>query len=280
MADLVAMAKGAEPESSFVYDEFTSDSSHPLDCLHCAKTANPALGHFLDLAGLKSVQRTMRESTFRRVRLGQFGVASDSAYLPAEVYKRTTDTERALIAGEPVILALDGSYSGDSTALVLCSVTTPHFLAVQGLWEPHLENEDYRVPIEAVEDRIREVCKTFHVLEIVCDPYRFQRTIQVLEKDGLPVVEFPQSPERMSPATMNLQEAFFEGLVTHGADEKMRVHFRNSKLRDDGRRGQKIQKDSKMSDRKIDIAVAAIMAHSRATFHATRPQKKGRAIAW
>ncbi|MGE5694034.1 MAG: hypothetical protein ACM4D3_02025 [Candidatus Sericytochromatia bacterium] len=34
---------------------------------------------------------------------------------------------------------------------------------------------------------IREACRRYYVREIVCDPFRWARSIQALEEEGLPV---------------------------------------------------------------------------------------------
>ena len=52
--------------------------------------------------------------------------------------------------------------------------------------------------------------------EITCDPYRWARTIQVLQDEGLPVTEFPQSPQRLVPAS----ERFYEAVVRSLAEAR------------------------------------------------------------
>ena len=41
---------------------------------------------------------------------------------------------------------------------------------------------------------IREACRRWRVVEIIADPFRWTRTLQALEAEKLPVVEFPHSP--------------------------------------------------------------------------------------
>src|SRR5205823_2427060 len=98
-----------------------------------------------------------------------------------------------------------GSFNNDSTALVIVSTPvgdTPPHVDVIAAWEkPRDSGNDWAVPIVDVEAEIRAACRRWQVREIVCDPYRWARTYQVLESEGLPVVEYPQSPARMVPAT-------------------------------------------------------------------------------
>ena len=51
-----------------------------------------------------------------------------------------------------------------------------------------------RVPVAEVEDTIRDACRRWQVVEIIADPFRWTRTLQALEAERLPVVEFPHSP--------------------------------------------------------------------------------------
>ncbi len=105
------------------------------------------------------------------------------------------------------------------------------------------------------------------VREVVADPFRWNRSLQVLEAESLPVAEFPQSPQRMSPATSSFYKAVVNRQLTHSADPRMARHVMNCCLREDSR-GARVVKDSKNSKRHIDSAVAGIMALDRAMFGA------------
>jgi hypothetical protein len=45
------------------------------------------------------------------------------------------------------------------------------------------------------------------VLEIDADPFRWACSLQLLDGEGLPVLGYPQSPGRMTPATARFYEA-------------------------------------------------------------------------
>ena len=100
---------------------------------------------------------------------------------------------RAIPDGAEVVVALDGSFSDDTTALLLGTVsTTPHFDVLR-VWERPAGDATYRVPVAEVEQTIREACRRWQVVEIIADPFRWTRTLQALEAERLPVVEFPHS---------------------------------------------------------------------------------------
>jgi hypothetical protein len=166
--------------------------------------------------------------------------------------------------GATVVLALDGSFSNDSTALVVASVGDEPHVDVAGVWErPTKADEQWRVDILAVEDAVREACRRWQVAEIVVDPFRWARTMQVLADEGLPVVEFPQSPARMVPATQRFYESVINHKITHSGDVSLSRHVGNCVVKVDAR-GSRVSKETRGSPRKIDLAVAAVMAVDRA----------------
>ena len=186
---------------------------------------------------------------------------------------------RTIPDGAEVVIGLDGSFSQDATGLVACTVSaTPH-VDVVALWEPPAGDPDYRVPVYDVEQAIRDACRRWKVREVGCDPYRFTRTIQALQAERLPLVEFPQSPQRMTPATAGAYEAIVNRELTHSGNPDLARHVGNATVQEDSR-GVRLAKDKAKSTRRIDLAVCLVMAHSRATWHASRPAPKRRVASW
>jgi phage terminase large subunit-like protein len=145
-------------------------------------------------------------------------------------------------------------------------------LFVVGCWEnPRPGDDTFRIDVQEVEATIREACRRYNVLEVTADPYRWTRTLQVLADERIPVSEFPQSPSRMTPATTALYEAVVNGAVTHDGDKRLARHVANAVLRADSR-GTRLVKEHRDSRRRIDLAVAAVMAHDRARALASRPR--------
>jgi phage terminase large subunit-like protein len=175
-----------------------------------------------------------------------------------------------------VVLALDGSYKNDSTVVLGCTVEEHPHLFVLGMWErdPNAD-ESWRVDIQEVEETVRQACRTFNVKEVNCDPYRWARTIQLLEDEGLPMMEFPQSPNRMVPATQRLYEAVLNDGVTHDGDPRLARHIENAALKIDSR-GARLSKEGE--GRKIDAAVTAVMAFDRAATLATEPDPRPKRV--
>ena len=106
-------------------------------------------------------------------------------------------------------------------------------------------------------------CKRWRVREVIADPYRWARSLQLLASEGLTVHEFPQSPQRMIPATARFYEAVINRTLSHSGDSRAARHVANCVLRIDGR-GTRLAKAHKSSSRHIDLAIAAVMAFDRA----------------
>jgi phage terminase large subunit-like protein len=233
---------------------------HPVDCRHCWELANPALNDFLAEDGLEAcLPPKMREASFRRARLCQLVDQLEEAWLPPSAWAACADATATIPDGTEVVLAFDGSFNGDTAVLTVATVDQrPHVDLVE-LWEA----DGRQVPIVDVEQAIRQACRRWRVLEIAADPFRWARSLQLLDGEGLPVLEYPQSPGRMTPATARFYEAVVNGQLTHSGDSRLARHVGNAVLREDAR-GARLAKERKDSPRRIDACVAAVMAHDRA----------------
>ncbi|MGH3381864.1 MAG: terminase large subunit domain-containing protein [Actinoallomurus sp.] len=256
--------------------------------------ANPALHDFLDAEKMAASLRKTPENDFKTKRLNIW-VNQAKAWLPAGVWEKLARPKTTIPDGAEVVLGFDGSYNGDSTGLVVVRVPEPprfnpddpqhedltelekERLAAMlnaGLRLPHMDvveawekpvnaSPSWTVPILDVEEAIRQACKRWKVREIVCDPARWARSFQVLEDEGLPVVEFPQSPARMVPATQRFYEGVMNRGFTQSGDPRLARHVGHAVVRRTPR-GLMISKDAKGSPRKIDLAVCSIIALDRA----------------
>jgi len=178
--------------------------------------------------------------------------------------------------GAEVVIALDGSFSDDTTALLVATVSVEPHVDTVAVWERPAGDESYRVPVADVEDAIRAACRRWQVVEVIADPFRWTRTLQALAAESLPVVEFPHSPSRLTAATTDLYSAAVNGKLTHSGDATLARHVGNAVICEDAR-GMRLAKASRSRNaRKIDLAACLVMAHSRATWRATRKTTRRR----
>jgi phage terminase large subunit-like protein len=227
------------------------------------REANPGYGDFVDPEDFASAVLRTPEAEFRTKRCNQW-VSTAQAWLPGGAWDACKD-ERSVPDGVDVTLGFDGSYNNDSTALIVVQIGEKPHIDVVECWErPTTADDSWKVPIFAVEAAIRGACSRWKVREIACDPARWARTVETLELEGLPVVEYPQSPERMVPATQRFYEAVLNRTVSHSGDPRLARHVSNCVLKVNPR-GAQLSKETKFSPRKIDLAVASVMALDRAS---------------
>jgi phage terminase large subunit-like protein len=227
--------------------------------------SNPGFADIVDAEDFESAVLRTPEAEFRTKRTNCF-VSTATAWLPTGSWEALIDTERTPEQGEDVILAFDGAFSNDSTALIawLLGGEKPHLMVV-GIWErPDDAEQGWHVPVAEVEQTIIDTFRNsnFQTKEIVFDPARWQRTFMVLDEQGMPVVSYPNSAERMVPATQKFYEAVVNQSFTHDGDERMARHITNCVTKQSSR-GVMVAKAS--SKRKVDAAVAAIFGYDRAT---------------
>lgn len=270
MARLVEHGRfGGDP--SFAFREFTAPAGCELHDRAAWAAANPMLGDTLDPEHLATVVGTTREQAFRRFHLNQ-RVNAAGSWLPAGAWDALSTGDPVPVGAE-VVVSVDGSYNSDSTAIVVATVSpTPHF-DVLGCWEPPEGADDWTVPLHDVMDEIRRACKQYKVLEVVFDPFRFAMVMQTLEAERLPVVAYPWSPARVTPATTDLYRAVLGAEVTHSGDKRLARHVANAVVREDSK-GIRLDKAKRGSRARIDLAAAMLQAHSRATWRATHKQRK------
>jgi len=226
--------------------------------------ANPGFGDLCDAEDFESAVKRTPENEFRIKRMNSW-VSSQHAWLPAASWENLR-ADRVVDSSVPVVLGFDGSFNGDATALIGCTVEPEPFIWVEEVWEKGPgDHESWRVPISEVESRIMQACGDYNVLEVACDPYRWQRSMESLADAGVPISEYASSsPARMVPATAKFYDAVTSATLSHDGDPTLRRHIGNCAVKTD-RLGPRIIKEHRSSSRRIDAAVAAVIAFDRAT---------------
>jgi phage terminase large subunit-like protein len=231
------------------------------------ESANPGYNDLVSKDDFASAVNRTPEPEFRTKRLNQW-VSSLNAWLPTGKWEQL-DAEIELDPDQPVIVGFDGSFNGDCTALAYATIPKEGELPHVGLirvWEKQPEDtDDWRVSTSEVEDEIIQFCQKYNVKEIACDPFRWQRSMEAMQDLGLPVVEYPSSsPSRMVPACSKFYTAVTEANITHDGNPTLARHLTNAVIKID-RLGPRIVKEHRGSPRKIDAAVAVVIAFDRAT---------------
>lgn len=263
---------GEVTDSGFLFEWHEGPSDVDLDdpdALRAAiRSCTPASWLDIDRIAARYEQDGIPPWEFRRYHLNQFAAAPD-VWLPDGAWDACRHPEGAGAPpdGTEVVLAFDGSYGGDSTALVGVTVADVPHVFVVGVWERPEGAKDWTVPRESVLARVAEAMARWRVVEFACDPFWWERELDDwVDTYGEVVEAYPTNvPARMGPACTKAYVAVSEGRVTHDGDPQMARHLANCRTKET-RQGVVIVKDRKDSPRKIDLGVAMVIGFDRATW--------------
>lgn len=248
----------------------TRNSAAPHDDPATWRAGAPGYGDIVSEADFRAKVLTTPEAEWRTKRCNQW-VNRSTTWLPAGAWSKL-ERDHAIPDGADVVLAFDGSYSGDSTGIVAVEVGAEPHVEVVASWEKQaVDGPGWTVPVLEVEETLREACARWNVCEIACDTARWARSFQILEAEGLPVVEFPQSPSRMVPATSAVYEAVMNQSMSHDGDRRLERHVDNARTRVSRGGGVQLTKETSSSGQKIDLAVCMVMGVARALHYTNQP---------
>lgn len=258
--ELYQSAKAGDPT---LYSRiFEADPAADIDDEEAWRQANPCMDRPGFLESLRFDRARLPEHEFRRYRLGQW-TATDQAWLPYGAWAALAAPGRPVPPpGTKIWLGFDGSYSGDSTALV--GVTEDAHVFVAGCWE-NPGRAGWRVPRGQVLEAVARAFDEWHVVEMLCDPPYWES--QIAEWAAAwpdRVVSFPTySRAKMAPACTAFYAAVMERALSHDGDPRLARHVANAVVKSSPL-GDYITKADKDSPAKIDLAVAAVIAHHAA----------------
>jgi phage terminase large subunit-like protein len=231
------------------------------------RLANPAADLFLDVDEHVRMAATMPSYEYERYHLGRWTQVG-AAWLPPGAWEACVDDEAAarrengqpsIPYGREVVLGFDGSFSGDSTALVIEDLET-RVQAVLGCWErPADARPDWKVSQAAVEVVIRKAFRDYKVRELVYDRRIWHLLFETLEDERFPVVEMPQGQD-MLDAAGRMYLAVADRRIHHDGDPRLARHYGNA-VGKPVEGGTRVSKETRESTRYIDLAIASIMAH-------------------
>lgn len=122
--------------------------------------------------------------------------------------------------------------------------------------------EDWMVPVGEVEAYVRWCGENFDVREVAYDPMFISWSAIGFEAQGMPLVEFPQTDQRMVPATMATYELLRLGKLAHAGAEDFTTHIGNTAVVTVRNGGERLAKGK--AKRPMDASVGTVMAVYRA----------------
>lgn len=259
------VASGEVVDDSFVFLWWEADEgldvADPVQLREAIAQANPSSWMEPGRIAQRLEVDRIPQSEFARYHLNRW-VSSGESWLPVGVWDSLV-ARRDLPAGTTVTLGFDGSHNHDSTALIGC--TLDGHLFEWRVWERPENARDWRVPRSEVDAAVDEAFRRFDVVELACDPAKWSLYVdEWTERYGDRVTEYIQARERMAPATSKFYDAAVNELLSHDGSVTLARHVANATIKQVPGRRYVLQKDH--PDRKIDAAVAAVMAYDRATW--------------
>ena len=260
--------EGTIKDEGFYYKIYEADPeldiSNKDERKKAIEQANPALGDFVSYEQIERAYHSIPENEFRRYFLNQWTTTAER-WLPAGVWEECY-AENTIEEGSDIILAFDGSYSRDSTALVAITMDDPPHIEVFGHWaRPVTENQQWKVPQDEVIARILECFEKYNVQELVVDPMGWHNQLSQIEEivgDEMVLYYEGNYRKKMAQACSRFYSAVLEKQLTHSGDVDLFQHLINCVPKETPQ-GTLVTKANKSSPHKIDLAIGAIMAFDR-----------------
>jgi phage terminase large subunit-like protein len=252
------VVRGELEDDSFGFWWWEAPEGCDLNDREAWLAANPNLADgLLDPEDMEIAVRQTSEVAVRRYRLNQWVRTAEDSWLPQGAWELCRSDER-LELGQAVWVGVDMALKHDSIAVVTVGWVGERLVSEAKIWLP----DGGVMDVFAVESFLRELAQRFDVQEVAFDPAFFQRSAEVLAEDGFPMVEFPQSPQRMVPACGNLYELIVNRKLAHDGSPVFadQVLSAAQRMKDNGWTLSKGK-----SKRKIDAVIALAMATDRAT---------------
>ncbi|MGH2692333.1 MAG: terminase large subunit domain-containing protein [Actinomycetota bacterium] len=201
---------------------FEAPEDSKIDDLDATKKANPS--RWVTKAYLKQeltrARETGNENAFARFHRNQW-TSSKEAAIPIRLWRKTYEPPE-MLKGEPAIVAVDSAPKRDSTGIAVVQRDEEsgihHAVVSKMAADPESGYLDY----DALEQLLRELCVAYDVQRLLVDRYNMVRSMLILQSEGLPVEEFPQSDALMVPASMNLYELVVGDRLRLGPHEDLR----------------------------------------------------------
>ncbi len=256
------VATGEVVDPSFLFVHYSAadhwDVADPEQLRSAIAEATPAGWRDVERVARKLEVDRIPEHEFRRYFLAQLR-RPEGQWLPPNAWETLADPQPAPADGAEVALFFDGSYNGDSTALVGCVPGDLPYVFVVDAWERPADAEEWLVPREAVKARVKE-CFTRWRCRMGVDPPGWHAEVEVWEETyGEAVIRFETNVRRrMSAACSRFYTAVVGGLLSHDGDPRLARHLRGAVVKETTD-GAYITKSGRHGP-KIDLAVAAVGA--------------------
>jgi phage terminase large subunit-like protein len=259
------VATGEVVDPSFLFVWFTAaehwDLHDPVQLRMATAEATSAGWQDIDRIAARLEVDRIPEHEYRRYHLAQL-VRPEGQWLPPDAWEGLAEGERGWPAdGAEIVCFFDGSYNGDSTGLVGCTLDERPHLFVLGHWERPDGTVEWLVPREEVKARVAEVMRRFTVRRMGYDPFGWHREGEEWGEaygDDVVVLWETNLRKRMAAACSRFYTAVVQRAVSQDGHPGLARHLRNAVVKETPE-GAYITKAGRGGP-KIDLAVCAVGA--------------------
>lgn len=279
----LAMSEGRTKTTGLLYDAREAPPDVDLadnDSLMGGLTAAYGDSSWVDLERIRDEvwDPSTPPSDSRRFYLNQIAAADDQ-WISQPQWTACLDVDKVVTDAELVTLGFDGSRRRsrgvtDATALIGCRVSDGHLFEL-GVWEQPdgPQGHDWQVPVAEVDAAVRQTFARYNVVGFYADPAKWESHVARWEADfhaKLQVrstrdhpIEWWMTGGRSNIVVRALEQfhsAVVDGELTHDGSYALTRHVLNTWTKPTPS-GIQIRKAHPDSPRKIDAAVAAVLAY-------------------
>lgn len=196
---------------------------------------------------------------------------TSDAWIAAREWDPCANPLAVLADGDWIALGFDGSVSEDATALVACRIDDGHLELLACDEKPPDAGKDWQVDQVAIDAAVFQAFERFNVVAFYADPPHYQDYVdnwtaefsgrlRVKATQTHPIEWWTNRPSIMVKTLERFREAVAAGRLTHDGSTVLRRHVLNARRRT-SRSGVTISKEYPSSSKKIDCAMAAVLAY-------------------
>jgi len=292
----IRVAKGEVDDPTFFMAWWGADEQADHTDEHVWELGNPGLDDIVDREDLRSKIRITPESEWRIKRLNLF-VETEAFWLPSGAWDAcagpvTLDRKR------PICVGIDVGLTSDASAVTIAQQQGEKVAVKTRVWQnPHqpetVAHKEWRMPVDELVQYLRDLRQLFPAPAVrvndisqpgpayVYDKWGLASTELKLEQErGYSLIPVPQQGGWMVEASRRFYEAVMDERVIHDPDDEfdstLGSHLRHVVPRQVGESGWRLEKPTR--SKKIDAAVATVMAVSQALEEPPKPRFRAFAV--
>lgn len=260
----VQVATGVIQDDAFGFFCWQAEDDDDISSIDTWKKANPNLAEgLLELSVLqKEYNQASQISTteFERFYLNKWIRLGDKQLFISEYnWKQAMDKKLGKIPlGSEITVGFDGSLTEDSTGIVAIDIKTG-LIEVLYAWEKDINNADWFVDPQDVEEKMEKVFNNYKVVKLYADPSRYKTFVQIWAKRyGRNIIrDIPPSNQRMAPMSSDFRQDIYTKTLHHVGEERLSKHVMNAIINE----REVPMKQTRNSPHKIDLLMCAVLAN-------------------